>query len=153
MRACIAPRGYKWRPPLAVIPLCACGCGKPVLVQGRKVSTFLKNHSRRKHSPGHSFDPVEAQRNEYRHRKYALTPEAFAALLLKQGNRCAICRTREPSKVRGDGPPQWRVDHCHKTNKVRGLLCIQCNAGLGQFRDDAALLEAALDYLERGGVR
>ena len=64
---------------------------------------------------------------------------------------CTIC-----------GKPGNQVDHCHKTNKVRGLLCINCNQGLGKFQDDPELLEfariyllaahddpEALDYLER----
>ena len=39
------------------------------------------------------------------------------------------------------------VDHCHKTNKIRGMLCNHCNRGLGHFRDDPELLEFARIYL------
>ena len=39
------------------------------------------------------------------------------------------------------------IDHCHKTGKVRGLLCKHCNHGLGKFKDDVNLLKIAIDYL------
>lgn len=52
-------------------------------------------------------------------------------------NECVICGTKE-SLV---------VDHCHKTNVVRGMLCSHCNRGLGHFRDDPELLEFARIYL------
>ncbi len=41
-----------------------------------------------------------------------------------------------------------QVDHCHVTGKVCGILYINCNNGLGRFRDDPALLRAAADYLD-----
>ena len=60
--------------------------------------------------------------------------------LAEQGGRCAICN-EHMSK------PHW--DHDHVTNEFRGWLCFRCNVGLGQFRDDPALLSAAIDYLSR----
>lgn len=50
---------------------------------------------------------------------------------------CVIC---------GD-PVELVVDHCHNTNKVRGMLCGSCNLGLGKFKDDPQLLEFARIYL------
>lgn len=73
---------------------------------------------------------------------YGLTPEQYAALLEKQDNRCAICRTDTPG-----GKGGWHVDHDHKTGAVRGLLCNDCNNGLGRFLDDPARLRAAIEYL------
>jgi hypothetical protein len=60
-------------------------------------------------------------------------------MLEKQSGLCAICRQLPNG--------QWNIDHNHATGAVRGILCSMCNRGLGQFRDDARLLRAAIDYL------
>jgi hypothetical protein len=70
-------------------------------------------------------------------REYGLTPDEFAKLAKVQNRRCAICRRKQP----------LLVDHCHKTGKVRGLLCKRCNTGLGQMKDSIKLLKRALGYL------
>lgn len=83
-----------------------------------------------------------AQRNRDLKRKYGLTLEEYEARLAAQGGVCALC----------GGPcssgQQLAVDHCHTTNRVRGLLCGSCNLGLGKFRDAPVLLRLAADYLE-----
>jgi hypothetical protein len=60
-----------------------------------------------------------------------------------QGNRCAICGTDNP------GLSDWSADHCHTTNKPRGLLCVRCNAGLGYFKDNPEHLQSAINYLKK----
>lgn len=75
--------------------------------------------------------------------RYGITSEQYAEMLAAQGGRCAICRTESP----GGRKKMMSVDHCHSSNKVRGLLCTNCNAGLGHFRDDPDLLRAAVAYL------
>jgi recombination endonuclease VII len=77
-----------------------------------------------------------------RKRKYNVTHEEFTALFKGQGERCAICRTAEPS---GNG---WCLDHDHALGNVRGVLCFKCNTGLGLFKDDPRSLSAAIDYLK-----
>jgi len=76
-------------------------------------------------------------------RQYGLTPESFEELLRGQGGRCAICRSAEPTSW------GWHVDHCHATDRVRGVLCHRCNVGLGHFKDDPVRLRAAVEYVER----
>ncbi len=73
---------------------------------------------------------------------YGLEPGQFDAMLAAQGGGCAICH--EPASSDGRG---LHVDHDHETGRVRGLLCNSCNHGLGKFRDDPALLRAAIKYL------
>lgn len=77
---------------------------------------------------------------------YGMSPAEFQALLVSQDQRCAICGTTQPDGV--GRIAQWNVDHCHDTGKVRGILCSQCNIGIGQLRDDPDLLRAAISYLE-----
>ena len=75
---------------------------------------------------------------------YGISQAEYEAMLAAQGGTCAICRTDEwPGK--GNRP---HVDHNHKTGRVRGLLCGNCNNGLGNFGEDPARLRAAADYLE-----
>lgn len=65
-------------------------------------------------------------------------------MLVRQGSACAACRTSDWGGK--DGKPH--VDHDHATGKIRGLLCANCNTGLGMFGDDPARLRAAAAYLE-----
>jgi hypothetical protein len=83
---------------------------------------------------------IQKIRTAHRRRMYGLSPEAFQRLLSESGGRCPIC-------VETFDLPH--VDHCHQTKKVRGLLCGECNRGLGQFRDDPARCLRAAAYLER----
>lgn len=79
------------------------------------------------------------------HAKLGITREKFYALLEAQGWCCAICR-RLPKRGQ-----KLVVDHCHRTAKFRGMLCIQCNTALGKFNDDPAMLRRAIKYL-RGAI-
>src|SRR5262245_48175096 len=75
---------------------------------------------------------------------FGMSVADYEALLQAQGGRCAICGTTDPS------PKSCLVvDHDHTTGKIRQLLCHACNCGIGHFREDPALLEAALAYLRR----
>lgn len=71
--------------------------------------------------------------------KHDLDAFGYDALWREQGGRCALCR-------------RWRtlvVDHDHESGLVRQLLCSQCNTGLGMFRDQPEVLEAAAEYVRR----
>lgn len=73
--------------------------------------------------------------------RYGLTLEEYKNLWDKQLGLCAICLiTLEPGNF-------TQIDHCHITDKVRGLLCGLCNRGLGQFRDSITALNRAIEYL------
>lgn len=78
--------------------------------------------------------------------RHGITIEQFDAMLHKQGDKCAICGTRKP-KV------GWRLDHCHKTKKKRGILCFRCNVALGLFDDKVSTLLVAVEYLKQGGFQ
>lgn len=81
-----------------------------------------------------------------RDRKYGLEPGEYDRILERQGGGCAICKQPCARERR------LSVDHCHSTGRVRGLLCQNCNAAIGMFKDDTALLFRAIDYLTGGGA-
>lgn len=78
--------------------------------------------------------------------KYGMTLEEYEELLKQQNDVCAICKNPcSRSKT-------LSVDHCHKTDKNRGLLCNSCNNGLGFFKDTLEYLREAIKYLENHGI-
>jgi hypothetical protein len=77
-------------------------------------------------------------------RKYGITEADWDRMLAAQDGRCAICRTGTP----GGRGERWHIDHCHTSSRVRGLLCHNCNVGIGNFKDAPDLLRAAAAYLE-----
>ena len=82
--------------------------------------------------------------------KYGLTEQDYSVMLKAQGGLCAICGRKETALRSGKQIP-LSVDHDHKTNQVRELLCIRCNALLGTVNDDSALLLKAIAYLRKHG--
>ncbi len=79
--------------------------------------------------------------------KYGITATVYAEMLAEQGGVCAICGLPE-TIMRAGRVMQLSVDHCHTTTEVRGLLCSDCNNGLGRFKDDPELLLRAAAYLK-----
>lgn len=73
-------------------------------------------------------------------RFYKMTPEEYKELKEKQGDMCAICITKPKDKL--------VVDHCHKTGRVRGLLCRKCNLGIGYLKDSVEFMSQAIKYLQ-----
>lgn len=75
-------------------------------------------------------------------RNYGISPELYDQKLDQQNGRCAICKELDENRE------FLSVDHNHQTGAVRGLLCHNCNIGLGKFRDSAQFLSNAIWYLE-----
>ena len=85
----------------------------------------------------------EADRKYILKKKFGITEEHYSAMLDRQGGRCAICLKRPRTK-------KLAVDHNHRTNRVRGLLCVACNyILLGIAKAGPATLRRAADYLEK----
>jgi hypothetical protein len=63
-----------------------------------------------------------------------------------QEGKCAICKSTKFGRA---GISYFSVDHCHKTGKVRGLLCSYCNTALGQMDDSIDRLKSAIEYLTK----
>lgn len=74
--------------------------------------------------------------------KYGVTKQFLIDLHEKQNGKCAICN-EVPQSERG-----LHVDHCHETNKVRGLLCHGCNTGIGALKENPKIMLKAIKYLK-----
>ena len=84
--------------------------------------------------------------------KYGLSLQDFENLLAAQGGACAICLRQFAAieyRNKKTHKSVWHVDHDHTTGAVRGVLCFQCNSGLGKFRDNPEILRAGAAYLEK----
>lgn len=75
--------------------------------------------------------------------RYGIENGTYAKMLEAQGGRCAICATTEP----GSRIKRFHVDHCHNSGEVRGLLCENCNRGIGLLKHDVDILAKAQLYL------
>ncbi len=92
----------------------------------------------------HRYTPRQRQQHYIRKIAGLYHISHAEALALEAINICAIC-----GRERQSGEPRFAVDHDHKTMRVRGKLCGDCNRGLGAFKDSASFLVAALAYLQR----
>lgn len=88
---------------------------------------------------------VKARKLKY---KYGISLDDYDYMMEKQGFCCMLC---DKEFQLHKGRYSAHVDHDHKTGKIRGLLCFQCNIGLGSFKDDQAILSRAIRYIEHGG--
>lgn len=78
--------------------------------------------------------------------------KVYEELVKRQGEVCAICGKPETVKIapsQGGGISRLSIDHDHNTGKVRGLLCHNCNNGIGRFMDDVEFMLKAIRYLRR----
>jgi hypothetical protein len=97
-----------------------------------KTSTNWQKNNRDKH---HGYEMK---------RKYGMKHTQYSEMLKAQNNKCAICN-KEVSEFK----TRFHVDHNHTTGKIRELLCVNCNHGIGSFMEDKNLLEKAIKYLEK----
>ncbi len=120
-----------------------------------KMNNNLKHHR-------NSFNNGEENKREYKYnespdvlknrslkRDFGITLEQYKKMQKEQSNLCLICLNPETT-VYKDKVRNLAVDHCHVTNKIRGLLCQKCNQGLGLFKDNIDFLNSAIKYLQRG---
>lgn len=85
-------------------------------------------------------NPVRTKHYDIK-KRFGLGADEYMTLLKRQGGKCAIC----------GGEDEWfslAVDHCHDKKHIRGLLCSQCNRGLGLFRENPEWLRKAAEYIE-----
>jgi len=129
-RACHYARSLKWR------------AANPEKYRAglKKYGTGWTAELRQKHAPS------EREKHDgYLYRNYGITLAQYDEMLNAQGGVCAICKDECNRKT----TKRLCVDHDHFSGVVRGLLCFQCNVGIGKFKDKPATLLSAISYLER----
>lgn len=93
-----------------------------------------------------SYYKSEVARNFKYTQRYGITYEEVIAMAEAQDYLCKIC-DKKCAFLNGNRGNAFHIDHCHTTNKVRGLICATCNRGLGLFYDSPEFLRRAADYL------
>ena len=90
---------------------------------------------------------IDRLKDLYLQRTYGVTLQWYQDTLSLQHNTCSLCNTAFTfhGELNADSPV---VDHNHTTGKVRGILCNECNRGLGYFHDNPTTLRKAAVYLE-----
>lgn len=114
-------------------------CKTKSTLQWRSKNKDLYNKNMREYQASHK----DNRRNCDYKRTYGITLEDFNRILTAQNGLCAICGKSNASSKR-----HFAIDHCHKTGKVRGILCYGCNRAL-HILDSEELLKKALTYLEK----
>ncbi len=142
-----------------IVPLATkkCGACKRVLPvtsfyrsNGTKsgLTCYCKACQREKAKPIKArFRASEVGRVAYRRqwlRRYGLTVEQYENMLAAQGNRCRCC----PHIFDKTRSGRANVDHCHRTGKVRAILCGSCNAALGMAKENATILRALANFID-----
>ena len=105
--------------------------------------TKMKDYREKKTT---STDARKQQRERRLKKDFGLSLEHYDELLQQQNNVCAICGNPNQTK----GP--LAVDHNHNTGKIRELLCIRCNMGLGAVNEDISILTAMIEYLKKHSI-
>lgn len=109
-----------------------------------KIKEYYKKHYNKKIKPTREKKTKEQNRENWLRLKYNLTKEQYQELIKNQNNKCAICKISQSEL----SYPLF-IDHEHKTDKVRGLLCRTCNTGLGSMQDNIEILQNAIEYLKK----
>ena len=116
-------------------------CGKEHEQVGREIKNNAHYKKCKEYRP-HNYSGLERWDAIIR-RTYGITLSEYDEMLEKQGGGCAICGA-STDVVSGR---RLAIDHCHDSNKVRGVLCSSCNQGLGLYKDNPRLLIKAAEYL------
>jgi hypothetical protein len=102
-------------------------------------------NARRKFNYQNDVRGIKTKMSDYSVRKlYKITAEEYQRMFDKQGGVCRICKIK-----RKDVSRRFDVDHDHNTGKIRGLLCLNCNRGIGLLKESATFLRRAARYLDK----
>lgn len=110
----------------------------------------------RKNNPNKRKEIIQRYRNKYPEKAHARRLKCYwphlntneilneyQLLILKYNNKCALCKVDQSQlKVK------LNIDHNHKTGQIRGLLCNNCNRGIGHLQENLETIQNALNYLK-----
>jgi len=127
-------------------------------IEEKREKTRIRNILWRKQNPkGYILAAAKYRENnrpklaEYKLKtRYHITPDRYDQMVAIQNNCCAICG--QPEKALHNKTKKIQklaVDHNHTTGEVRGLLCQDCNRGIGKFHENVSSLENAIKYLQK----
>ncbi len=119
--------------------------GSPSRYRPKCKECTAEENTKRYHDKGGKAAQAHRAR-KHNLKKYGLTVEEYDKMLEEQQGMCKICGAVE-GKQRSKSDYRLFVDHCHASGKVRGLLCHNCNTGLGHFFDSVHNLQKAIGYL------
>lgn len=92
---------------------------------------------------------IERKKDYDLKRHFGIGIKEYKEMLEKQNNSCAICKQKETSTCKKGNTMRMAVDHCHTTGKIRGILCSNCNKGIGSLKDSIDNLKNAIIYLTK----
>lgn len=126
------PKNYRWRKKTVLNPEITA-----------KRTAYMRNWKKQK-----LISEPDYERDISLRKQFGITIHKYNEMLTAQNGTCAICFGTEKSVAHTSKKRRnLTVDHCHKTGKVRGLLCSCCNRGIGSFYDEINRLKSAIAYL------
>lgn len=122
-------------------------CGETKLVSQFYIKKCKANKHNRFNSPCKKCSDKNRidgyMKNYHIRRNFGLLPHQFKSMMESQDYKCAICGIH-----RDNYNKEFAIDHCHNTGKIRGLLCTNCNTGIGMLQDNIEILNSAIKYLQ-----
>lgn len=121
----------------------------PLDVQRERVNTYHRNLRKINGEKRRAWERTwyaknrQIPKNNQLRYRHGLSLEQFHEMMFKQNKKCAICGVDFKDEFAG----LPRVDHSHETGQIRGLLCLNCNAAIGHFKDNPRFLQSAIEYL------
>jgi hypothetical protein len=109
-----------------------------------------KNRARKDHFEPVRWEKLRARRRKGQLKRVGWTPERFDTYWEEQGGRCEICKREVSREIESHHTDKAYADHKHvEPPKPRGILCVNCNLGLGNFQDSPELMQAAIAYVKK----
>lgn len=93
-------------------------------------------------------NPIKYKVKDWNKKGLNITAEQYLKMYADQGGCCYLCGKSELELTY-----KLSLDHCHETGQIRGLLCMNCNVGLGNFQDNTEILRKAIEYLDKYKIK